>query len=152
MRPIIGVNGDCLWLCGDVCHSPSSLPAPGSHGKLRRMLTWTGVESNFRFVVHLKLKPASHVTRHRAGQRIRQSDREPPRSTCTYEIWQNPRTQFFRIHGFWEVAYSYMDMVELPPFLFGNGKFGRCKTTCTKRTIPTNLIVPCSTLHNFRNL
>ena len=27
MRPIIGVNGDCLWLCGDVCHSPPSLNA-----------------------------------------------------------------------------------------------------------------------------
>ena len=58
MRPIIGVNGDCLWLCGDVCHSPPSLSAPRSHGKLRSMLTGTGVGSNFRFVVHLELKPA----------------------------------------------------------------------------------------------
>ena len=39
MRPIIGVNGDCLWLCGDVCHSPPSISAPRSHGKLRSMLT-----------------------------------------------------------------------------------------------------------------
>ena len=52
MRPIIGVNGDCLWLCGDVCHSPPSLSAPRSHGKLRRRLTGTGVGSNFRFVCH----------------------------------------------------------------------------------------------------
>ena len=58
MRPIIGVNGDCLWLCGDVCHSPPSLSAPRSHGKLRRRLTGTGVGSNFRFVFHLELKPA----------------------------------------------------------------------------------------------
>ena len=44
----------------DVCHSPSSLTAPRtrSHGKLRRRLTGTGVGSNFRFVVHLELKPA----------------------------------------------------------------------------------------------
>ena len=58
MRPIIGVNGDCLWLCGDVCHSPSSLSAPRSHGKLTRRLTGTGVGSNFRFVRELELKPA----------------------------------------------------------------------------------------------
>ena len=58
MRPIIGVNGDCLWLCGDVCHSPPSLSAPRSHGKLRSMLTGTGVGSNFRFVSDLELKPA----------------------------------------------------------------------------------------------
>ena len=44
MRPIIGLNDDCLWLCGDVCHSPPSLSAPRSHGKLRRRLTGTGVE------------------------------------------------------------------------------------------------------------
>ena len=62
MRPIIGVNGDCLWLCGDVCHSPPSLSAPRSHGKLRRRLTGTGVGSNFRFVVHLELKPAGSVS------------------------------------------------------------------------------------------
>ena len=61
MRPIIGVNGDCLWLCGDVCHSPPSLSAPRSHGKLRSMLTGTGVGSNFRFVADLELKPASTV-------------------------------------------------------------------------------------------
>jgi hypothetical protein len=54
MRPIIGVNGDCLWLCGDVCHSPPSLSAPRSHGKLRSMLTGTGVGSNFRFVSDLE--------------------------------------------------------------------------------------------------
>ena len=59
MRPIIGVNGDCLWLCGDVCHPPSSLPAPRSHGKLRRRLTGTGAGSNFRFVPDLRLKPAA---------------------------------------------------------------------------------------------
>ena len=58
MRSIIGVNGDCLWLCGDVCHPPPSLPAPRSHGKLRRRLTGTGVGSNFRFVSDLELKPA----------------------------------------------------------------------------------------------
>ena len=58
MRPIIGVNGDCLWLCGDVCHSPPSLSAPRSHGKLRSMLTGTGVGSNFRSVSDLELKPA----------------------------------------------------------------------------------------------
>ena len=58
MRPIIGVNGDCLWLCGDVCHCPLSLSAPRSHGKLRRRLTGTGVGSNFRFVSDLELKPA----------------------------------------------------------------------------------------------
>ena len=59
MRPIIGVNCDCLWLCGDVCHSPPSLSAPRSHGKLRRMLTGTGVQSSFRFVLHLELQSAS---------------------------------------------------------------------------------------------
>ena len=59
MRPIIGVNGDCLWPCGDVCHSPPSLPAPRSHGKLRRRLTGTGVGSNFRFVADLELQPAT---------------------------------------------------------------------------------------------
>ena len=61
MRPIIGVNGDCLWLCGDVCHSPPSISAPPlrSHEKLRRRLTGTGVGSNFRFVGELDLKPAS---------------------------------------------------------------------------------------------
>ena len=59
MRPIIGVNGDCLWICGDVCHSPPSLSAPRSHGKLRSMLTGTGVGSNFRFVSDLELKPAT---------------------------------------------------------------------------------------------
>ena len=62
MRPIIGVNGDCLWLCGDVFHSPPSLSAPRSHGKLRRRLTGTGVGSNFRFVSDLELKPASDIT------------------------------------------------------------------------------------------
>ena len=58
MRPIIGVNGDCLRLCGDVFHPPPSLPAPKSHGKLRRRLTGTGAGSNFRFVADLRLKPA----------------------------------------------------------------------------------------------
>ena len=58
MRPIIGVHGDCLWPCGDVCHSPPSISAPRSHGKLRSMLTGTGVGSNFRFVADLELKPA----------------------------------------------------------------------------------------------
>ena len=63
MRPIIGVNGDCLWLCGDVCHSPPSLSAPRSHGKLRSMLTGTGVGSNFRSVSDLELKPALRLYR-----------------------------------------------------------------------------------------
>ena len=54
MRPIIGVNGDCLWLCGDVCHPPPSLPAPRSVGKLRRWLTGTGAGSNFCFVPDLR--------------------------------------------------------------------------------------------------
>ena len=58
MRPIIGVNGDCLWICGDLCHSSSSLSAPRSHEKLRWRLTGTGVGSNFRFVCHLEWKPA----------------------------------------------------------------------------------------------
>ena len=62
MQPIIGVNCDCLWLCGDVCHSPPSLCAPRSHGKLRSMLTGTGVGSNFRFVTDLELKPAGCET------------------------------------------------------------------------------------------
>ena len=59
MRPIIGVHGDCLWSCGDVCHSPTSLSAPRSHGKLRSMLTGTGVGSNFRFVSHLDAEAAT---------------------------------------------------------------------------------------------
>ena len=42
----------------DVCHSPPSISAPRSHGKLRRRLTGTGVGSNFRFVSDLELKPA----------------------------------------------------------------------------------------------
>ena len=32
MLPIIGVNGDCLWLCGDVCHSPHPYLPPGAMG------------------------------------------------------------------------------------------------------------------------
>jgi hypothetical protein len=63
MRPIIDVNRDCLWPCGDVCHSPPSLSAPRSHGKLRRRLTGTGVGSNFRFVADLRLKPAGRCFR-----------------------------------------------------------------------------------------
>ena len=30
MRPVIGVNGGCLWPCGDVCqlpHSPQPVPS-----------------------------------------------------------------------------------------------------------------------------
>ena len=38
--------------------TPPSLSAPKSHGKLRSMLTGTGVGSNFRFVSHLELQPA----------------------------------------------------------------------------------------------
>ena len=56
MRPIIGVNGDCLWLCGDVCHSPPSLsavPAQEPWEAQEYMLTGTGVGSNFRFVADL---------------------------------------------------------------------------------------------------
>ena len=70
MRPIIGVNGDCLWLCGDVCHSPPSLSAPRSHGKLRSMLTGTGVGSNSRFVSDLELKPASKPSRREVLGRV----------------------------------------------------------------------------------
>ena len=73
MRPIIGVNGDCLWLCGDVCHSPPSLSAPRSHGKLRRRLTGTGVGSNFRFVADLEWQPAINKER-----RTRNSGRIKP--------------------------------------------------------------------------
>ena len=58
MRPIIGVNGDCLGYVGTYCHSPPSISAPRSHEKLRRRLTGTGVGSNFRFVGELDLKPA----------------------------------------------------------------------------------------------
>ena len=53
MRPIIGVNSDCLPPHGVVCHPTPSLPAPRSHGKLRRRLTGTGVGSSFRFVSDL---------------------------------------------------------------------------------------------------
>ena len=61
MRPMIGVNGDCIWPCGDACHSPPSISAPRSHGKLRSMLTGTGVGSNFRFVADLELNETRHA-------------------------------------------------------------------------------------------
>ena len=49
MRPIKGVNNDCVSPCRDVCHSPPSLPSPKRNGKLRSMLTGTGVGSEFCF-------------------------------------------------------------------------------------------------------
>ena len=50
MRPIIGVNGGCLWPHRAVCHSFASIPAPRSHGKPRG----TGV---------LQLKPTCVISR-----------------------------------------------------------------------------------------
>ena len=53
MRPIIGLNDDCLWLCGDVCTPPHPIPiCPQEPWKAQdgRRLTGTGVGSNFRFV------------------------------------------------------------------------------------------------------
>ena len=44
-------------------HSTPSLSAPRSHGKLRSMLTGTGVGSNFRFVSDLELLSDSVETR-----------------------------------------------------------------------------------------
>jgi hypothetical protein len=45
------VNGDCLWPCGAVCHSPPSISAPRSHGKLRSTVCSQGdcrrVKSSF---------------------------------------------------------------------------------------------------------
>ena len=49
-------------------HPYLHVSAPRSHGKLRRMLTGTGVESNFRFVVHLELKPARTSIYRQRGQ------------------------------------------------------------------------------------
>ena len=62
MRPIIGVNGDCLWLCGDVCHSPHPYLPPGAMDVGSSGVCSQGPEypvgSNFRFVRELELKPA----------------------------------------------------------------------------------------------
>ena len=66
MRPIIGVNGDCLWLCGDVCHSTLHPCLP-----LRPREPWEAQEEAHRdrsraegqifvFVCHLERKPAVH--------------------------------------------------------------------------------------------
>ena len=41
---------------------PPSLPAPRSHGKLRRSLKGTGVGSDVRFVADLRWKPAKYGT------------------------------------------------------------------------------------------
>jgi hypothetical protein len=70
MRPIIGVNAsrvsswceyeDFEWRLTMAMwgRMPLSISAPRSHGKLRSMLTGTGVGSHFRFVTDLELKPA----------------------------------------------------------------------------------------------
>ena len=63
MRPIMDVNGDCLLygLVGTyvaLLHPPTLPPGANSHGKLRRMLTGTGVGSIFRFVNDLEWQPA----------------------------------------------------------------------------------------------
>ena len=53
-----------VWSCGDVrpyvalLHPPTLPPGANSHGKLRRMLTGTGVGSIFRFVNDLEWQPA----------------------------------------------------------------------------------------------
>ena len=89
MRPIIGVNGDCLWICGDVCHSPSSLSAPRSHEKLRRRLTEAGVGSNSRFVCHLagvETRPARGHNIH-IDQKIQHNPKGVRKmSTTTYTL------------------------------------------------------------------
>ena len=66
MRSTIGVNDDCLWLCGDLWHSHPSLSAlagamaeGGSSGGGSQH-TGTGVGSNLRFVCELEVETRHH--------------------------------------------------------------------------------------------
>ena len=55
-----GYVGTCGPLHSNL-HPYCICPQEPSHGKLRSMLTGTGVGSNFRFVSDLELKPAQNV-------------------------------------------------------------------------------------------
>ena len=82
MRPIIGVNDDCLWLCGDVCHSPHPyLPPEETWEKLRyrSMLCHrdrSRVKLSFRappgVATRLRLLSELHVGPHAAAHRTRE--------------------------------------------------------------------------------
>ena len=66
MRPIIGVNGDRLWQCGDVCHSHHPYLAPGA--------TWEAQEYAHRHRSRVKLRVCvSHLL-----ELQRHVQRQPP--------------------------------------------------------------------------
>ena len=88
---MIGVHGDCLWGLVRTCvtHFHPYLP-PGPMGSSGggSHVTGTGVGSNFRFVVHLELKPAKKRYRRRdlSGDRYRVTGSNVKLEMCLPDI------------------------------------------------------------------
>ena len=89
---MIGVHGDCLWGLVRTCvtHFHPYLP-PGPMGSSGggSHVTGTGVGSNFRFVVHLELKPAKKRYRRRdlSGDRYRVTGSNVKLEMCRSPIY-----------------------------------------------------------------